>query len=63
MTEEEKKAIEYWKYNIDLVKRLDEVIINGRIEPLEKILNLIQKQDKEINKLNKVIDRIKEENK
>ena len=36
MSEEEKKAIKYYESEIDLAKRLDEVIVNGRIEPLEK---------------------------
>lgn len=48
MSEEEKKAIKYYESKIDLAKRLDEVIVNGRIEPLEKIINLTKKQQKEI---------------
>ena len=51
MSEEEKKAIKYYESEIDLAKRLDEVIVNGRIEPLEKIINLTKKQQKEIEKL------------
>lgn len=56
MSEEEKKAIKYYESEIDLAKRLDEVIVNGRIEPLEKIINLTKKQQKEIEKKDKIID-------
>ena len=51
LSEEEKKAIDYCKYTIDLANRLDEVIINLRKEPVIKILNLIQNQQKEIERL------------
>ena len=56
MNEEEKKAIKYYESEIDLAKRLDEVIVNGRIEPLEKIINLTKKQQKEIEKNKNFID-------
>lgn len=56
MSEEEKKAIKYYESEIDLAKRLDEVIVNGRIEPLEKIINLTKKQQKEIEKNKNFID-------
>lgn len=66
MTEEEKKAIE-------MLKRIDvKFLLNGSIEQsnfiideadkvnnsIETVLNLIQKKDTEINKLNNVIDRM-----
>ena len=51
-TRSEKYAIKYYKNKIEFANSFDEVIINGRIEPLEKILNLIEKQRKEIEELN-----------
>lgn len=58
MTEEEKKAIEtmqhwidYEKQNKDKINKADELI---KIQ--EIILNLIQKQQKEIEKKDKIID-------
>ena len=63
MTEEEKKAIEYYKEYAETMN--NEIILYGHIKTLKvdykklKILvNLIQKQDTEINKLNNVIDRM-----
>ena len=59
LSEEEKKAIK------DLKEYLDWEELQGfsklpRDKHLETILNLIQKQDTEINKLNNVIDRMAE---
>ena len=61
MTEEEKKAIE----RIDYIQ--DFIIENGQynadveeINYFSTLLNLIQKKDTEINKLNNIIDRMAE---
>lgn len=55
LSDVEKKSIEYCKYTIDLANRLDEVIINLRKEPVIKILNLIEKQSKEIEEYRQTI--------
>ena len=61
MTEEEKNAIEKSELSLKIVK---DSKIKGRVfydvSDLEVLLNLIQKQDTEINKLNNVIDRMAE---
>ena len=77
MTEEEKEAIEYIKKEIDYFKttilgfekemedkdwlRKNVLELKNDISARETILNLIQKQDTEINKLNNVIDRMAED--
>lgn len=55
MSEEEKKAIEYYQTTISLAERLDEVIISGRIEPLKTILNSIEKKQKELQQKEEII--------
>lgn len=65
MTEEEKKAIEYYKDYAEILN--NELILYGHIKTLKvdykklkTLVNLIQKKDTEINKLNNVIDKIKD---
>lgn len=62
MTEEEKNAIEKSELSLKIVK---DSKIKGRVfydvSDLEVLLNLIQKQDTEINKLNKEIKQLKED--
>lgn len=60
LSEEDKKAINYCKYTIDLANRLDEVIINLRKEPVNKVLNLIENQQAELEKKDKMIDEMAE---
>ena len=55
MTEEE-YAIDYLKKYIET----DMIYENRHYKQIELVLNLIQKQDTEINKLNNVIDRMAE---
>lgn len=66
MTEEEKKAIEYYKDYAEILN--NELILYGHIKTLKvdykklkTLVNLIQKQDTEINKLNKEIKQLKED--
>ena len=67
MTEEEKKALEFFKDIIEEFKCCNsEYIIDkddkyGILRYLKALLNLIQKQDTEIKKLNNVIDKLVEE--
>jgi len=61
MTEEEKKAIESIKRKITIGKCEKNIGIPVYISELEILLNLIQKQDTEINKLNNAIQNIREE--
>ena len=51
---EEQYAIDYLKKYIET----DMMYENRHYKQIELVLNLIQKQDTEINKLNKVIDRM-----
>ena len=60
MTEEEKKAIEYLKNCLNDEYDFKNATRKKDKECYEIILNLIQKQDTEINKLNNVIDRMAE---
>lgn len=61
MTEEEKKAIEYYKNKLrEFEQRLGTKVTTEDNINTEILLNLIQKQEKEINKLNSVIDRMAE---
>lgn len=54
MTDEEKEAIQYFKWKLwEWYQFTDEERVNI-------LLNLIQKQEQEINKLNNVIDRMAE---
>ena len=65
MTEEEKKAIEYVEQFIGIEKQYKykpikiKTLKNTRLA-IQTILNLIQKKDSEIKKLNNVIDRMAE---
>lgn len=61
MNEEEKKAIDYCKYTVSLADRLDEVIINLRKEPVIKILNIIETQQKELDKKEHEIKELKKQ--
>lgn len=65
LSEEEKKAIEYYKDYAEILN--NELILYGHIKTLKvdykklkTLVNLIQKQDTEINKLKNVIDRMAE---
>ena len=53
MTEEEKKAIEFLKETC-----FDPLEYEEGLKSIEIVLNLIQKQDTEINKLNRALDEI-----
>lgn len=63
MTEEEKKAIEYYKDYAEILN--NELILYGHIKTLKvdykklkTLVNLIQKKDTEINKLKEEIERL-----
>ena len=51
MSEEEKKSVEYCKNKIDYANMMKEVFLNVRKRSLQELLNLIQKQDKIIDKM------------
>ena len=55
MSEEEKEAFEYFTY-FNLARDIDD----NDIKKLEILLNLIEKQQKEIEKKNKIIDKMAE---
>jgi hypothetical protein len=64
MTDEEKEAIEIFKNYINAIDTFGTIspkCCNNLYEPAETILNLIQKQEKEIQLSNKVIDKRNQE--
>ena len=66
LSEKEKKAIEYYKNYVETMH--NEIIINGHIKTLKvdynklkTIVNLIEKQQAEIEKKDKIIDKMGQE--
>jgi len=60
MTEEEKKAIEYFNKRLTIEKYTKNIGTPVYIKDIETILNLINKQQKETEKKNKMIDEMAE---